>query len=54
MNWSDLAQQEERWRSLMNAEKNFGFYKYGKFFKKLKTISFSTRVPLHEVSQRVI
>jgi hypothetical protein len=51
MDWSDLAQDRDQWRALVNKEMNLWVLQnFGKFLSICRTGSFSSRAHLHGVS----
>jgi len=53
MKWIELAQDSDRWQTLLNAKINFRVpYKAGNFSTSLKPVNFSRRTLLHGVSKR--
>jgi hypothetical protein len=54
MEWTDLAQDRDQWRALVNTVMNLPLPKNaGKFLSGCTSSGFSRRAQLHEVSQLV-
>jgi len=54
MDWNELAQDRERWRSLVNAVMNIQVpLNAGNFLTTRETVSFSRRTLIHGVSKEV-
>jgi len=53
MNWIKLAQDSDRWQTLVNAKMNFRVpYKAGNFLTSLKPVNLRRGTLLHGVSKR--